>query len=138
MVTSAILSWLNAAPQLSGEKLNWNYLPSYSGWSLTIPKAETRTDILGNTRERWQLKITRRYTIQSNADRLAVVEALEDLAAWAEENPPDLESRLPDERPQAPCKRATVRRTALSESQFTSRNNSGIEDISITILLEES
>ena len=138
MNISDILSWLSAAPQLSGEPLNFNYLPSYSGWSLTIPKAETRMDILGNRRELLQMKITRRYTIQSNADRLAVVEALEDLAAWAEENPPDLESRLPDERPQAPCKRATVRRTALSESQFTSRNNSGIEDISITIQLEES
>ena len=55
MEISAILSWLNTAPQLSGEKLNWNYLPSYSGWSLTIPKAEIRTDILGNIRERWEL-----------------------------------------------------------------------------------
>ena len=136
MEIKTILSWLSAAPQLDGEKLNWNYLPSYSGWSLTIPKAETRMDILGNRRELWHLKITRRYTVQSNEDRLAVAKALEDLAAWAEENPPDLESRLPDERPQAPCKRATVRRTALSESQFTSRNNSGVEDISITMNVE--
>ena len=136
MNISDILTWLSAAPQLSGEPLNFNYLPSYSGWSLTIPKAETRMDILGNRRELWQLKITRRYTVQSNEDRLRVVDTLEDLAAWAEENPPDLESRLPDERPQAPCKRATVRRTALSESQFTSRNNSGIEDISITMNVE--
>ena len=136
MNISDILTWLSAAPQLSGEPLNFNYLPSYSGWSLTIPKAETRMDILGNRRELLQLKITRRYTVQSNEDRLRVVDTLEDLAAWAEENPPDLESRLPDERPQAPCKRATVRRTVLSESQFTSRNNSGIEDISITMNVE--
>ena len=121
MEISAILSWLNTAPQLSGEKLNWNYLPSYSGWSLTIPKAETRTDILGNTRERWQLKITRRYTIQSNEDRLAVVEALEDLAAWAKAHPPE-----------------NARLKVSGHPEFTSRNNSGIEDISITIQLEES
>ena len=138
MSIQELITWLEQCPVLHGEKLNWSFLPSYSGWSLTIPKAETRMDILGNRRELRQLKITRRYTIQSNADRLAVVEALEDLAAWAEEHPPELESGLPDERPQAPCKRATVRRTALSESQFTSRNNSGIEDISITIQLEES
>ena len=138
MSIQELITWLEQCPVLHGEKLNWSFLPSYSGWSLTIPKAETRMDILGNRRELRQLKITRRYTIQSNADRLAVVEALEDLAAWAEEHPPNLESGLPDERPQAPCKRATVRRTALSESQFTSRNNSGIEDISITIQLEES
>ena len=138
MSIQEISTWLGSSPILQGEKLNFSYLPSYSGWSLTIPKTETRTDILGNRRELWQLKITRRCTIQSNEERLAVVEALEDLAAWAEAHPPELESGLPDERPQAPCKRATVRRTALSESQFTSRNNSGIEDISITIQLEES
>ena len=120
MEISAILSWLSQAPQLSGEKLNWNYLPSYSGWSLTIPKAETRTDILGNTRERWQLKITRRYTIQSNEDRLRIAETLEDLAAWAKENPPE---------------HTHLKVTGLPE--FTSRNASGIEDISITMLMTE-
>ena len=116
-----ILSWLEQCPVLEGNPLNFNYLPSYSGWSLSIPKAETRMDILGNRRERWQLKITRRYTIQSNEDRLAVVEALEDLAAWAKANPPE---------------NTRLKVTGLPE--FTSRNNSGIEDISITILLEES
>ena len=121
MVISAILSWLNSAPQLSGEQLNWNYLPSYSGWSLTIPKAETRTDILGNTRECWQLKITRRYTIQSNEDRLWIAETLEDLAAWAKANPPE---------------NTHLKVTGLPE--FTSRNNSGIEDISITMFVEQT
>ena len=121
MEIKTILSWLSAAPQLSGEPLNFNYLPSFSGWSLTIPKAETRMDILGNRRELWQLKITRRYTIQCNEERLAVVEALEDLAAWAKANPPE---------------NTRLKVTGLPE--FTSRNNSGIEDISITIQLEES
>ena len=120
MEIKTILSWLSAAPQLDGEKLNWNYLPSYSGWSLTIPKAETRMDILGNIRERFQLKITRRYTVQSNADRLAVVEALEDLAAWAKAHPPE-----------------NMRLKISGLPEFTGRNNSGIEDISITIQLEE-
>ena len=120
MQIDLILTWLNSAPQLSDEKLNWNYLPSYSGWSLTIPKAETRTDILGNFRERWQLKITRRYTIQSNEDRLRIVETLEDLAAWAKANPPE---------------HTHLKVTGLPE--FTSRNNSGIEDISITLMLTE-
>ena len=120
MEISAVLSWLNTAPQLSGEKLNWNYLPSYSGWSLTIPKAEIRTDILGNIRELWELKITRRYTIQSNEERLKIVETLEDLAAWAKANPPE---------------NARLKVSGLPE--FTSRNNSGIEDISITIMLTE-
>ena len=72
------------------------------------------------TRERWQLKITRRYTIQSNEDRLRVAETLEDLAAWAKENPPE---------------HTHLKVTGLPE--FTSRNNSGIEDISITLVLTE-
>ena len=120
MEIDLILSWLEQCPSLGGEKMNWNYLPSYSGWSLTIPKAETRTDILGNRRERWQLKITRRYTIQSNADRLAVVSALEDLAAWARAHPPE-----------------NTRLKVSGLPEFTSRNNSGIEDISIMLILTE-
>ena len=55
MSVQELITWLGNCPVLQGDKLNWSYLPSYSGWSLTIPKAETRTDILGNTRERWQL-----------------------------------------------------------------------------------
>ena len=120
MEIRTILSWLEQCPSLGGEKLNWNFLPSYSGWSLSIPKAETRVDILGNRRERWQLKITRRYTIQSNEDRLAVVEALEDLAAWAKAHPPE-----------------NAHLKVSGHPEFTSRNNSGIEDISITLFLSE-
>ena len=121
MSIQELITWLGNCPILQGETINWSYLPSYSGWSLTIPKAETRSDILGNIRERWQLKITRRYTIQSNEDRLRIAETLEDLAAWAKANPPE---------------NTHIRVTGLPE--FTSRNNSGIEDISIMILLEES
>ena len=120
MEIDLILSWLEQCPSLGGEKLNWNYLPSYSGWSLSVPKAETRADILGNRRERWQLKITRRDTIESDADRLAVVEALEALVAWAKAHPPE-----------------NVRVKAADLPEFTSRNNSGIEDISITLFLSE-
>ena len=120
MEIKTIIDWLSEAPQLGGETLNWNYLPSYSGWSLTIPKAETKTDILGNTRALIQLKITRRYTIQSNADRLAIVEALEDLADWAKANPPE-----------------NARLMVNGIPDFTSRNNSGTEDISITLTLSE-
>ena len=119
MSIQEIMTWLGSSPILQGEKINYNYLPSYSGWSLTIPKAETRMDILGKRRERFQLKITRRDTIQSNEDRLAVVEALEDLAAWAAQNPP------PGSR---------LRVSGIPE--FISRNNSGIEDISIMMNVE--
>ena len=117
---SRLLSWIRSAPQLEGEPINWNYLPSYAGWSLSVPKAETKTDILGNRRSTLQLKITRRLSIQSNLDRLAVVETLEDLAAWLMENPP------PD-----------TRLRVASVPEFTSRNASSTEDISITLILLE-
>ena len=119
MSIQELIAWLEGSPVLQGEKLNFNYLPSYSGWSLAIPKSETRADILGNRRERWQLKITRRDTIESDADRLAVVEALEALVAWAKAHPPE-----------------NVRLKAADLPEFTSRSSSGIEDISITMTLE--
>jgi len=119
MSLQELIAWLDSSPVLQGEKINWSFLPSYSGWSLSIPKAETRADILGNRRERWQLKITRRDTIESDADRLAVVETLEDLAAWAKANPPE---------------NAHLKVSGLPE--FTSRSSSGIEDISVTMTLE--
>ena len=120
MAISEILSWLSAAPQLAGETLNLNYLPSYSGWSLSVVKAGIRTDILGHVRRSRELKLTRRYTIQNNLERVAVAETLERLAAWAKENPP------PGTR---------LRVTGLPE--FSSRSSSGVEDISITFVLSE-
>ncbi|MBO6040622.1 MAG: hypothetical protein J6P58_05385, partial [Oscillospiraceae bacterium] len=62
-----ILLWLEQCPVLQGEKINWSFLPGYRGWSLTVPKAETKTDIIGNSHSVRQLKITRRISIQSNA-----------------------------------------------------------------------
>ena len=119
MSIQELIAWLSGSPVLQGEKINWSFLPSYSGWSLSIPKAETRADILGNRRERWQLKIPRRDTIESNADRLAVVEALEALVAWAKAHPPE-----------------NIRLEAADLPEFTSRSSSGIEDISIMMNVE--
>ena len=116
-----ILSWLSEAPQLNGEPLNLDYLPSYSGWSLSVVKSSVKSDILGNSVRFYTLKVTRRHTVQNNADRLAIIESLDDLAAWARDNPPPV---------------SHVKVTTLPE--FTSRNTSGVEDISITFSLEES
>jgi hypothetical protein len=84
-------------------------------------ESEISRDILGATYGTLKKpKITRRYTIQSNEDRLRIAQTLEDLAAWAKENPPE---------------HTHLKVTGLPE--FTSRNNSGIEDISITLMLTE-
>lgn len=120
MDVELVRTWLSQAPQLNGEPLNWNYLPSYAGWSLSVPKAETCTDILGNVRSRYELKITRRISVQSNAERLSVMSTLEDLADWARSHP------LPGSR---------LRVADLP--QFSSRSSAGTEDISITLILQE-
>ncbi len=119
-MTEELLNWLQSCPVLAGETLNLEYLPSYSGWSLSVPKSTVKRDILGSPRRSYTLKITRRHTVQNNTDRLAILSSLEDLAAWAKENPPP---------------GARLRVTDLPE--FTARNTSGIEDISITFILSE-
>jgi hypothetical protein len=102
----------------AGEPLNLNYLPSHKGWSLTVERQNVRTDILGNRSTLRRLKITRRVTVPDNEARLAVLSQLEDLAVWAEENPPET---------------GNARITGLPE--FSSRGSSGTEDLSVTITL---
>ena len=113
-----LLIWLSQCPSLQGETLNPDYLPSYSGWSLTVMKSSVRTDILGGAVRSYTLKITRRHTVQNNADRLAVIGALENLAAWARDNPP----------PGTQVK-------LMGMPEFTARNTNGVEDISVTFTL---
>ena len=113
-----ILTWLSACPVFAGELLNLNYLPAHKGWSLTVDKQTVRTDILGNRSTLRRLKITRRVTIPDNEARLAVLAQLEDLAAWAEANPPET---------------GNARITGLPE--FSSRGSSGTEDFTVTLTL---
>ena len=113
-----ILTWLSACPVFAGEPLNLNYLPAHKGWSLTVDKQTVRTDILGNRSIFRRLKITRRVTVPDNAARLTVLSQLEDLASWAEANPPET---------------GNARITGLPE--FSSRGSSGTEDLSVTITL---
>ena len=113
-----ILTWLSACPVFAGEPLNLNYLPAHKGWSLTVDKQTVRTDILGNRSTLRRLKITRRVTVLDNEARLTVLSQLEDLASWAEANPPET---------------GNARITGLPE--FSSRGSSGTEDLSVTITL---
>ena len=113
-----ILTWRSACPVLGGEVINLNYLPAHKGWSLTVDKQTVRTDILGNRSTQCRLKVTRRVTVPDNEARLAVLSQLEDLASWAEANPPET---------------GNARITGLPE--FSSRGSSGTEDLSVTITL---
>ena len=119
MTVREIIQWLQPCPVFAGEPLNLNYLPAHKGWSLTVDKQAVRTDILGNRSTLRRLKITRRVTVPDNEARLAVLAQLEDLAAWAEENPPQ-EGR--------------ARITGLPE--FQTRSSSGTEDFTVTFTLE--
>ena len=109
-----IIEWLQPCPVFNGEALIPDFLPSHKGWSITADRQFVRTDILGSRSTQRRLKITRRVTVPDADVRLAVLEQLEDLAAWARENPPD---------------DGSVRLTGLPEYQ--SRASSGTEDFSV-------
>ena len=63
MTNREIYEWLCASPLLAGEKVNLDYLPTYEGWSMTMPRRRTDTDILGNAWEAVEINITRRKSI---------------------------------------------------------------------------
>ena len=89
MTTREIYEWLCSAPMLAGEKVNLDYLPTYDGWSMTMPRRRTDTDILGNAWESVEISITRRKSISGNEARLAIADELDNLRFWANQNPPD-------------------------------------------------
>ena len=106
-----IIAWLSACPVLAGEAMIPDFLPSHKGWSITAERQSVRTDILGSRSTQRRLKITRGVTVPDADARLAVLEQLEDLAAWALENPPE---------------DGSIRLTGRPE--FQSRASSGTED----------
>ena len=114
-----IIAWLSDCPVLAGEALIPDFLPSHKGWSINTDRQFVRTDILGSRSTQRRLKITRRVTVPDADTRLAVLEQLEDLAAWARENPPA---------------DGSVRLTGLPEYQ--SRASSGTEDFTVYLTVE--
>ena len=118
MTLREIIAWLQPCPALSGEALIPDFLPSHKGWSISTDRQTVRTDILGRRSTRQSLKITRRITVPDSDARLTVLEQMEDLAAWALENPPP---------------GGSIRLTGLPE--FQSRASSGTEDFVLTLTL---
>ena len=118
MTLREIIAWLQPCPALSGEALIPYYLPSHKGWSISADRQTVRMDILGSRSTRQSLKITRRITVPDSDARLTVLEQMEDLAAWALENPPP---------------GGSIRLTGLPE--FQSRASSGTEDFVLTMTL---
>ena len=118
MTLRDIITWLSACPVLAGEALIPDFLSSHKGWSVTADRQFVRTDILGSRSTQRRLKITRRVTVPDADARLAVLEQLEDLAAWARENPPA---------------DGSIRMTGLPE--FQSRASSGTEDFIVYLTL---
>ena len=119
MTLRDIIAWLSVCPVLGGEALIPDFLPSHKGWSFTADRQFVRTDILGSRSTQRRLKITRRVTVPDADARLAVLEQLEDLAAWARENPPA---------------DGSIRMTGLPE--FQSRASSGTEDFTVYLSVE--
>ena len=120
MTIHTIYEWVCSAPMLAGEKVNLDYLPASAGWSMTTPKVKTNTDILGNAWETVEITITRRKSISGNADRLNMLDEMETLRRWAQENPPD-----------------NGRVILAGISKPKSKSASGTEDFTLTLKLEE-
>ena len=120
MTTRELYEWLCASPLLENEKVNLDYLPSYEGWSLSTPRTKTSTDILGDTWETTEITITYRKSVAGNADRLAIIDMMDNLRFWAKQNPPD-----------------GCRVILAGMSKPKSKSASGTEDFILTLRLEE-
>ena len=120
MTNREIYEWLCASPLLAGEKLNLDYLPTYDGWSMIMPRRRTDTDILGNAWESVEINITRRKSVAGNADRLAIADELDNLRFWAKQNPPD-----------------GCRVILAGIAKPKSKSASGTEDFVLTLRIEE-
>ena len=121
VTTRNIYNWLCAAPMLAGEKVNLDYLPASAGWSVSTPRVKSSTDVLGNVWEIVEINITRRKSISSNADRLAIADELENLRFWAKQNPPD-----------------SGRVILAGIAKPKSKSASGTEDFVLTLRVEEA
>ena len=120
MTARTIYEWLLTAPILEGEKVNLDYLPSSAGWSVTTPRVKTRTDILGDAWESVEVTVTHRTSVSGNADRLNIIDQLDNLRFWAKQNPPD-----------------GCRVILAGMSKPKSKSASGTEDFVLTMRLEE-
>ena len=121
MTTRTIYEWLLTAPMLEGEKVNLDYLPASAGWSVTTLKTKIITDVLGNTWESVEIAITYRRSVSGNADRLAIIDMMDNLRFWAKQNPPD-----------------GCRVILAGMSKPKSKSGSGTEDFILTLKLEET
>ena len=118
MTLRDISAWLQPCPVFNGEPLIPNFLPSHKGWSINTDRQSVRAAILGNRITPRRVKVTRRITVPDGEVRLRTLEQLEDLAAWARENPPE---------------DGSIRMTGLPE--FQSRASSGTEDFIVYLTL---
>ena len=89
MTTRTIYDWLCEAPMLEGKKVNLDYLPANAGWSMSVTSSSVSTDILGTERVRAQINIIHRYSVSGNAERLRLIDEMDDLRFWAKQNPPN-------------------------------------------------
>ena len=120
MITDMIWNWINGEGLPEGEEANWDYLPAYRGWSLSLMRQGAKTDILGRTRRTAELRVTRRITVSSNTGRLNALREMEELRAWALAHPP-----------------AGYRVRSAEEPVLKSRSNSGTEDFVMTLEIKE-
>ena len=87
---------------------------------MSTPKTKTITDVLGNTWETVEIAITYRKSVSGNADRLNIIDMMDNLRFWAKQNPPDGCRVIP-----------------AGMSKPKSKSASGTEDFILVLKLEE-
>ncbi len=120
MTITEIYNWAKTSPVLGGETLNLEFLPAYRGWSLSFVRELANTDILGFRTAVTEVRISRRWSVDDNAGRAAVMDELWAFAQWAKRNPPE-----------------GARVTLGSLPKFSGRSPSGTEDLAILLRIYE-
>ena len=119
MTIPELHAWLSAAPVFANSPLNFHYLPSRGGWSMSVPDEKVTLDILGHPYSVFRFQVSRRLAAMDGDDRLATVAELIDLSDWALRHPPE------------------GFRVRTGSPEFLARNTSGTEDLTIAITLTE-
>ena len=125
-IARTVRTWLNDYPDLPTEIVDVEFLGEESGLAIMTTQAayKTRQFILGDYEAQYQFQIWCRNIPTTANERLLVDELLNNIAMWATQNPPVLES---------PCR--TMRVVQNTNAALIGRFENGAEDHSINMTL---
>lgn len=128
-IARAVRAWLNSYPDKPMRMVDVEFLGESSGLALATTQAayKTRRYVTGGYQAQYQFSILYQTIPVTANERLEVDEILNNYAAWAEANPPDLPS---------PCVFLRVERNTNAAILSRDANGSEIHQILMTLLYE--